>query len=526
MRLFSARSILLALVAVAALVVPATLALGAVVGERGTQIISAPLPSTLPTDKPSSSLIYTGDGARPGSGTATTDPVVGTPRPADNIEFSMDNRVVRYAVYDSEATNLVKEPATTGQHQVYAFQRASNGSSTQELLSGTIAMVSVSNTGEAGDGNSVKPSIDGQTKTGNGAIAPHCVVFQSQSTNLAKGDKSPDWDVYLRDLSGGGKTSLVSTGRKNARDGVISGQCEYVTFESGGKVFVKWLAKGSTFLVGKGYNPDQQTDGKGVAYDRRGQVYYREFFEKSVKNKRGKHVTVLKVGKELLVSSNASSKPGNGPSSAPSVNDNGVYIAFESHATDLCDGSKARCGTTDKNGAKADVYRRTMEGRLPEDPDGSGRDRKVPTADEMQMISYDGDIDHQTDLDSDQVKISGAGEQACFRSFGVQTHNLKFGADAHRGPFQHIYFWNFPRERMIGKFSGESRAGRLTNTELMRKDGTAAFNYSCAISNRGNFLGWTSDTEAMAGELNGRAIPDTFMRFMGGSDENLGGDLG
>src|SRR5262249_6457796 len=118
---------------------------------------------------------------------------------------------------------------------------------------------------------------------------------------------------------------------------------------------------------------------------------------------------------------------------------------------------------------------------------------------EMEMIDYDGEQDFQSDLDSDQVKISGAGEQACFRSFGAQTPDKKLAADGHAGPFMHIYFWNAPRERVdgqglpIGRFTGESKAGTTSDTEFVHADGTAAFNWSCAISNRGNLIGWTSD---------------------------------
>ena len=83
----------------------------------------------------------------------------------------------------------------------------------------------------------------------------------------------------------------------------------------------------------------------------------------------------------------------------------------------------------------------------------------------------------------------------------------------------HVYFWNFPRERLIGKFTGESKSDRTT--ELVHADGTQSFNWSCGISNRGNFIGFTSDEENQSGETNGRSIPDVFVRFMGGSDEGL-----
>ena len=502
------KALTLALLCVAGLIV-AAVSFGAVVGERGTRIISPPGGSPS-ADGPSDSTNYTDDGSKSGSATPTTNPVVGGPRPMDNLEFSQDNRQVRYAAFDSKAKNLVDGQTADGESHIYLFTRNVGGSSTEDLLNGKLTRVD-------SDGPSIKPSLDGQTKTGNGAVTPHCVAFQSKG-QLAKGDSSDDWDIYLYDIKSK-KTKLVSPGKTNARDGVVDGECEHVTFEAGGKVYVYWIKAAKLFQLASGFNPDQQTDGKGVAYDRGGQVYYQEFQKKSVKfrsgPKKGKHHDVLqKDGKEQLVSDNASGDPGNGDSMMPAVNDNGAYIAFESTATDLCDGTKKRCGTTDKNGTKSDVFRRTMPGH------------KAPTADEMEMISYDGDIDFQSDLDSDQVKISGAGEQACFRSFGVETHNKKFRVDSHSGPFMHIYFWNFPRERMIGKFSGESKEGRTSDTEFRRKDGTAAFNWSCAISNRGNFIGWTSDDEDQSGESNGRGIPDVFVRFMGGSDEGLGGDLG
>jgi hypothetical protein len=497
------RLLALALICVAGLIT-AAVSFAAVVGERGTQIISPP-GGTPSSDGPSDSTKYTDDGSRSGSTTPATDPVVGTPRPADNLEFSQDNRVVRYAAFDSSAKNLIAGKTADGDSHIYLMTRNSGGSTTPELLDGTLTQVDAK-------GPSIKPSLDGQTKSGNGAVKPHCLVFQSQG-KLA-GDSAADWDIYLYDI-GKKTTTLVSKGKTNARDGVVDGECKYITYEAGGSVFVYEIASKLTFDLARGFNPDQQTDGKGVAYDREGQVYYQAFQKKSVKGANGKHHNVLqKKGGEVLVSDNAAGKPGNGPSSMAALNDNGAYVAFESKATDLCDGTKKRCSHTDENGTKSDVYRKTQAGH------------KAPTNDEMEMISFDGVVQLQPDLDSDQVKISGAGEQACFRSFGVNARNEKFVNDGQAGPFMHVYFWNFPRERMVGAFSGESKEGKLKNTELRRDDKTAAFNWSCAISNRGNFIGFTSDTEHQAGETNGRQIPDMFMRFMGGSDEGLGGDLG
>ena len=225
------------------------------------------------------------------------------------------------------------------------------------------------------------------------------------------------------------------------------------------------------------------------------------------------------MGKPKLASNTKTGAPGNGDSTDPSMNDNGDYVAFESSATNLCI-SRCQGVSEDRNGAKKDVFRRTLTSDAPA---GKGRG----TGNEMQMISYDGTIDLQADEESDQVMLTGAGEQACFRSFGVNAREVKFQkARASPGPFMHIYFWNFPRERRIGKFSGESKAGRTG--EFTRKPGgrgIASYNWSCAISNRGNFIAFSSDEEEESGEKNGTGIPDLFLRFMGGSDEGLGGDF-
>src|SRR4051794_26161486 len=332
------RALTYALVAVVLLAV-AAISFGDVVGTRQTQIISPPGGSPA-ADGPSDAdagpvLPYTFDGSRSDSATPTSDPVVARPRPADNVEFSQDNRVVKYVAYDSAAKNLVGDAPGDGHHHVYLLTR--NG------VAGTLSRVDANDSGD-----SIKPSLDGQTKSGNGATTPHCVAFQSTST-LAKRDTSGKWSIYLFDTNSK-KITLVSPPGVDARDGVVDGECDTITYESGGAIYVYWVEKGQSFQIARGFNPDQQTDGKGVAYDRGGQVYYQSFEQKSVKYKsgknKGKHHTVFqKKGKEALVSSSALGKPGNGDSEMPSVNDNGTYVAFESKATDLCDGSPKRCGT-------------------------------------------------------------------------------------------------------------------------------------------------------------------------------------
>lgn len=485
----------LVLICVAGMALAAVAIAGVTGPPRGTRIISPP--GGLPTsDGPSDDLAYTFDGNHGSSMVDRTDPIVGTPRPMDNLEFSQDNRQVWFAAYSSKAG--MAGTTADGHSHIYLFVRKRHQHTTAGLLSGMLVRIDP-NMG----GDSVKPSLDGQTITGDNASKPNCVVFQSTS-DLTNEGTNGKWVIYLYKINSR-KITRVSPPGDDAHDPVVNGLCTTVTFEQGGTVYVKLL--GSTQApqpIAAGFNPDQQTDGKGVAYDRAdangvGQVFYTPYTYKNGTFKKGTEVTVS------VAAPGMGGGDGNGDSSMPSVNDNGAYVAFESKADNLCDGSKEWCGTKDANGHITDVFRRTVK-------------RIAPTPDQMEMISFDGKKGFQSDLDSDQVKITGAGEQACFRSFGVQTHDNKFRKDGHTGPFEHIYFWNFPREKMIGAFSGESKEGVTSTTELQRADGSAAYSWSCAISNRGNFIGFSSDTEHMAGDQNGHTT-DMFLRWMGGSDE-------
>src|SRR4051794_940048 len=352
------KALALALICLAGLVV-AAVSFGDVVGTRETKIISPPGGSPAadgPSDAASGSPVvpYGLDGVLSGTSTPATDPIVNRPRPADNVEFSQDNRAVKFVAYDSSAMNLVSGAPGDGKKHIYLLTRSGTG--------GTLSRVDPNDSGD-----SIKPSLDGQTKTGNGAITPHCVVFQSTSM-LAKQDSSPKWSIYLFDTNSK-KITLISPSGVDARDGVVDGQCSTITYESGGNVYVYWLEQKQAFKVAHGFNPDQETDGKGVAYDRDGQVYYQAFQQKSVKftsgPRKGKHHQILqKKGKEVLVSVTPAGRPGNGPSEMASANDNGTYIGFESKATDLCDGTAKWCGTTDKNAQIMDVFRRTQPAKV------------------------------------------------------------------------------------------------------------------------------------------------------------------
>jgi len=79
--------------------------------------------------------------------------------------------------------------------------------------------------------------------------------------------------VYVRNLASRA-TLLASAGHRSAERPSIDGRCRYVAFEAGILVLVRDLHARRTLRVGRGSEPDLQTDGAGIAYARGGQVYY------------------------------------------------------------------------------------------------------------------------------------------------------------------------------------------------------------------------------------------------------------
>jgi hypothetical protein len=442
--------------------------------------------------------------ASAGRNTHIASPVGGSPSadgPSDNAVWSQDGRDPRLFAFDSAASNLTPGD-TNGTRDVFVLKRKPG----QGNLGGDLVRASINSAGEPGNGPSIKPSLDGQ----GDKRRPHCVVFESTATNLDPRDKTGDSDIFIRNFKTN-KTALVSTGNFNdAHNPKIDGGCDFVVFEDAGKIWGRDLRAqikekkgkvGQVVFIAQGTNPDIETDGKGTAYERNNQVYYQGFrFEYG----RG----FVKLGSQKLVSSTPSGAPGNGTSKNPDLDDLGRYVAFESTASDLC----ADCAGVkgDRNGAVSDVFRRTIS-------------REAPTKDRMQMVSYSQGcsasnpsaktVDQQGNGPSNNPVMTGAGENIVFDS---EADNLKESSGIRQGdPNGHvrdIFYWNFPRGRKCGNVSRESRsdADRSGGQPL---DGNS---YNPALSQRANYIGFTSELTRNFEESNGATIPDVFERFLGG----------
>ncbi|HYZ27980.1 MAG TPA: hypothetical protein VE570_02910, partial [Thermoleophilaceae bacterium] len=191
-------------------------------------------------------------------------------RGSGGAAVSGDNRKTRYAAFHSAASNLVPHD-TNGKTDVFVWRRP-RGRPGMRLthLTGRLRRVSVDSHQVQGNGDSTNPSLDGSLQS-----LPHCVAFQSTSTNLAPEDADPVSDVFVRDLRTR-RTYLVSQGvDARATNASIDGRCHRVAFEAAGAIWISSAHGGYAQRLTSGARPNYARDGRALVWERRGRVWIR-----------------------------------------------------------------------------------------------------------------------------------------------------------------------------------------------------------------------------------------------------------
>jgi Tol biopolymer transport system component len=260
----------------------------------------------------------------------------------------------RYVAFCSYASNLVSND-NNGAYDIFV----------KDLTAGTIRLASARNAATSpasgGSGESVVPSISDDGRY---------VVFSSNAGNIVSGDASGAYNVFVKDLTSG-KTTLVSTvGSTIQGNGGpdISDDGRYVTFSSLGSnlvpedtngkydIFVKDLASGevtrvstgSSGVQGNGYSfsPNISGDGRYVAFfshasnlvpgDTNGSsdIFLRDLLSMGITR-----VSTDSSG----VQGNDDSAANYSSTTAPSISDDGRYVAFCSSASNLVIGDTNGC---------------------------------------------------------------------------------------------------------------------------------------------------------------------------------------
>jgi hypothetical protein len=325
--------------------------------------------------------------------------------PSRNAAVSHDQRIARYMAYESDASNIVGGDAS-GQTDVFLVARAQpfgrNG--TPWKPAGT-RLISTAEGGAPANGPSYRPVLDGDSHH-----APHCVAFVSDASNLVDGDTNGKPDGFVYDIRSRkiARVTVDSAGNQSngsTYDISISGDCARVAFTSDAtnlalttpskaawskarttavrpgtrQVYLHVLSgsgldtafKGLTFVASAANNGvpgNGDSQDAGIARSGKAVVFtstatnlargdktaasdvYRRTVVRKFERMDGQGVQTLQ-GVVGLASATRSDRAGNGPSTHPTVTDDGRYVAFETVASNLLPGDNN--GVTDI--ARADM---------------------------------------------------------------------------------------------------------------------------------------------------------------------------
>ena len=315
------------------------------------------------------------------------DAVVGN----DVSENSAIDGTGRYIVFESEATNLVTVFTTFNRNHIYR----------KDIITGEVLLASSDTDGLEANNSSFTPRISDDGRF---------VVFASNATNLSstistggilqvfiKDMEDDSVDLVSRDDTGLIAANVIAANPDVNNDG------RYIVFESSAsnlstlannsfsQIYRKDMSDESVEMISR--NTSLSAGGSGnsnrpaMSPDARFVVFDSDAGNDIVSGATSdRHVYLVDMNSPDIteqISVNSSLVQGNAASVNASVSDDGVFIAFESIATNLITG--------DTNGALSDIFRRdrTAPGltQLVSTPDGttSGNDASIAAS-----ISRDG----------------------------------------------------------------------------------------------------------------------------------------
>ncbi|MGB9937103.1 MAG: NosD domain-containing protein [Methanobacterium sp.] len=247
----------------------------------------------------------------------------------------------RYVAFESYASNLV-----SGDTNAYPdiFVR--------DLANNTTTRVSISSTGQQGNGHSRNPSISADGRY---------VTFDSFARNLVADDTNNAWDVFVHDMLTHVTTrvSISSTGEQgndNSQNPSISADGRFIAFESdadnmdvgdtnhASDIFVRDLVSNTTARIsftstggqanGGSYDPAISADGRYIVF----RSLANNLVTSDTNSFDDIFVRDLVNDSTIRVSVDLFGEPSNGYSYSPSISADGRYVAFESYADNLVSG--------------------------------------------------------------------------------------------------------------------------------------------------------------------------------------------
>ncbi len=244
----------------------------------------------------------------------------------------------RYVVFESDADNLVNGD-TNGVTDIFLYDRTDD----------TIERISVDSDEMEADDRSSNPFI-----SPNGMY----VVFQSAATDLTTSDSNGRSDIFLRDIAGG-TTVIISISSDDeeangdSRFPTIDNSGDLVVFDStasnlvdgddngASDVFLRTISAGTTEILSTDDDGEEGDDGSFrpvISADGEYVAFFSDaenFLNEDDNGLRDVFLVELDSGDISLVSVPAFGNDANGISQTPKISEDGMFVVFESLATNL-----------------------------------------------------------------------------------------------------------------------------------------------------------------------------------------------
>jgi hypothetical protein len=259
--------------------------------------------------------------------------------------------------FQSKATNLTGASDTDGFWDIYL----------RDVIAATTTRISVSTTGQQGNGDSVNASL---TVLYDGTIL---IVYHSYSTNLHSNDTDAEADVYLyiKPPSGSATTHLIS---RKSNGSSCDGHCTNARISPDGR-YITYVSTTTNVIDGL------PTDGKARVY----------LFDRI-------------LGVTRLVSVDCDGNATDANSGNPAISNFAQFVAF-----DCLDTNMVKCGvplvcasSCDANGPVSDVIVRNLGSKG--DLNGDGRinatDQTIQNQNWGSCPCCAADLDHDGDVDN------------------------------------------------------------------------------------------------------------------------------
>jgi hypothetical protein len=298
--------------------------------------------------------------------------------PSTHPVISNDKRYARAIAFESSASDIVRGD-TNGVQDVFAVLRTGRiDNFGAPWTPGRTKLISRTWNRAPANGPSFMPAINGAFHR-----SPTCVGFLSSASNIVRGDTNGVDDAFVAGLRGGAPKRLGPGGRQSTLPATaiaVSGDCKFVAFVAGGKLYVRRGNKKPRLVnvPGVAADPSFSTGlrddlvfgaGKGVYLMKQGKYRaqlvapggsnpaYNDLKRQVLTYERTvggiTQIGYKDMGRREQIISRHGSSLGNADSRDPVIGNSGYYVTFESDASNL--GLNANKRTGDDNG-KPDVY--------------------------------------------------------------------------------------------------------------------------------------------------------------------------